>query len=518
MCPNCPHCVESDEPCSDIFGSNATPLGGSAGRADAMIGAVEAQKAEGVLHLHLFLFAQMAMQHKTLKEVADLFQKQLLTPDAWKSYVENVRVATYPDFELFQKEKPFIESAWPAFATDMSLCRPPRNLIRDFFESSSTSGLRSTTDASSHAEAAMWKGHYERRLQHVLSRMNHHIHPLNPLTQERKPLKSCCRKDRPNECKGGFPLESECLDVAVIVCECLATQYDWTKTGPRSVIGTVMPQRSDPWLNAGPSAWCCFMGDNGDLKIPHKVPITPETHEKMLLFDIRITSCASAVSTLDMLYDLTAAQSMMAGYFGGYSAKMQDVGAKELKHLRDALERKIDRASWKPEHQMFQEYSKRLLKDLEAKSVVRTAVESLNLSVFGNHSDVLFAECYRTFPTITFPAAAFLRREELETQKTKGKSVILAVHHGCGDGARTWTEAPYDFMYGFRGQAHNVDLLSAFEMFRYWQLQRVLPPPAAEKQAVPSSQWTAAGRAYQKECKAAKQQMTLESGLHYVNV
>jgi hypothetical protein len=37
----------------DVFGSNATPMGGSAGRADALIGAVEAQKAEGVLHLHM---------------------------------------------------------------------------------------------------------------------------------------------------------------------------------------------------------------------------------------------------------------------------------------------------------------------------------------------------------------------------------------------------------------------------------------------------------------------------------
>ena len=43
----------------DIFGSNATPMGGSAGRADALIGAVEAQKAEGVLHLHMFIFIQM---------------------------------------------------------------------------------------------------------------------------------------------------------------------------------------------------------------------------------------------------------------------------------------------------------------------------------------------------------------------------------------------------------------------------------------------------------------------------
>ena len=37
----------------DIYGSNETCVGGSCGRADAAIGAVEAQKAEDVLHLHL---------------------------------------------------------------------------------------------------------------------------------------------------------------------------------------------------------------------------------------------------------------------------------------------------------------------------------------------------------------------------------------------------------------------------------------------------------------------------------
>ena len=42
-------------PCMDMFGSNATPMGGSMGRGDAMIGATEAKKAEGVLHLHFFI-------------------------------------------------------------------------------------------------------------------------------------------------------------------------------------------------------------------------------------------------------------------------------------------------------------------------------------------------------------------------------------------------------------------------------------------------------------------------------
>ena len=57
VCPICPRCSEEPKPCCDSFGSNGTPLGGSAGRADAAVGVVEAQKAEGVLHLHLYMFS-----------------------------------------------------------------------------------------------------------------------------------------------------------------------------------------------------------------------------------------------------------------------------------------------------------------------------------------------------------------------------------------------------------------------------------------------------------------------------
>ena len=105
---------------------------------------------------------------------------------------------------------------------------------------------------------------------------------------------------------------------------------------------------------------------------------------------------------------------MMAGYFGGYTAKVQDVGMKELRRMRESLERKVDRAAKKPVPQEFQEYSKRLLKGLEAKGTVRTAVGTLNLSLAAGHPDILRAECLRTFPTVTFPAAALLREEDVE--------------------------------------------------------------------------------------------------------
>ena len=46
MCPRCPHCAKGGNPCMDSFGSNATAMGGAAGRCDAMVAAVESQAAD----------------------------------------------------------------------------------------------------------------------------------------------------------------------------------------------------------------------------------------------------------------------------------------------------------------------------------------------------------------------------------------------------------------------------------------------------------------------------------------
>ena len=91
MCPDCPHCSASESPCMDYFGSNATPMGGSSGRADAMIAAVEAQKAEGVLHIHAFIYIQMVTQFHTLAQLATKIQKQLISAKAMKEYISYTR-------------------------------------------------------------------------------------------------------------------------------------------------------------------------------------------------------------------------------------------------------------------------------------------------------------------------------------------------------------------------------------------------------------------------------------------
>ena len=97
----------------------------------------------------------------------------------------------------------------------------------------------------------------------------------------------------------------------------------------------------------------------------------------------------------------------------------------------------------------------------------------------------------RTFPTVTCPASLLLKREEVETLKVAGRSIIAAVHGGKSDGRKSWLEPPFDLMYGFRGASYVVDLLSPFEMLRYWRLEKVLPPKRDDEN--PTASWTAEG-------------------------
>ncbi len=72
------------------------------------------------------------------------------------------------------------------------------------------------------------------------------------------------------------------------------------------------------------------------------------------------------------------------------------------------------------------------MRDLESKGMIRTALETLNLGLQAKHPDVMMAECIRSFPTVTFPASLLLKREEVETRKVSGHSVIAPLHHGKG--------------------------------------------------------------------------------------
>ena len=357
--------------------------------------------------------------------------------------------------------------------------------------------------------------------------MSHHIHPLidpedDPETGERRSLQSCRpktkkgkRDDNVQACKSGFPLLNEMTDRPLVVCECIAHHRNLPTRGPRSMLGDILPARNDAWLNAGPRALIAFAADNADIKFPWRLPIQTETHE-VLLYDVQRQPSCGLRSTQDQALDMQAVMAAVAGYFGGYTSKMQPTGERETRQLREAAERKMQGEKRENAARDFQRYVRRLVKDLEMKGTIRTAVESINLSLCASHNDVLMSECIRTFPTVTFPAALLLKREEIETLKVSGASIIAALHHGHGQKARMYADAPLDLMYGFRGRDEEVDLLTPYEMLLLYRAERILPPTC--KDAVDFATWTAERTRYRKQCLEQHVKPEYEAGVHYVAI
>ena len=234
----------------------------------------------------------------------------------------------------------------------------------------------------------------------------------------------------------------------------------------------------------------------------------------MLLYDVtRHPNCGSR-DPHDQALDMQAVMAAIAGYVGGYTSKMQPIGERETRQLREASERKVQGEKREGAAKDFQKYVRRLVKDLEMKGTIRTAVEGINLSLHASQPDVLMGECIRTFPTVTFPATLLLKREEIETLKVSGASIIAALHHGHGQQARMYVEAPFDLMYGFRGSEESVDVLTAYEMLLHYSMQRILPPTSQDLS--PRATWTAEGTAYRKTCQAQHVKPKYEAGVHYV--
>ena len=127
--------------------------------------------------------------------------------------------------------------------------------------------------------SAEWEKAYAQRVQHCFSRMNHHIHPLVDVDTGKRVLLSSCRKHdsagrkkATEECKSGFPLDSQVTDEPVLVCECIAAQKGLPTRGPRSMLGDILPRRNSALLSAEPRALITFSGSNADLTFPMRLP------------------------------------------------------------------------------------------------------------------------------------------------------------------------------------------------------------------------------------------------------
>ena len=152
----------------------------------------------------------MAHQYLNLAEIGEKLKAGMLTVQALKDYQNYVRCSEYPDLGKFELERVGIEKAWPAFSEDYALNRAP-SYVWQGLRGASPAVLSETVNMSAwYAEGKAYRQKSEERLQYVMARMNHHIHPIvDATTGERRPLPSCQPKGKPKECKSGFPLNNE---------------------------------------------------------------------------------------------------------------------------------------------------------------------------------------------------------------------------------------------------------------------------------------------------------------------
>ena len=107
------------------------------------------------------------------------------------------------------------------------------------------------------------------------------------------------------------------------------------------MLGDILPARNDAWLTAGPRALIAFAADNADVKFPFRLPIQEETHE-ILMYDVQRSPTCGARDQREQALDMQAVMAAIAGYFGGYSSKMQPIGERETRRLREAAQRTVE--------------------------------------------------------------------------------------------------------------------------------------------------------------------------------
>ena len=123
--------------------------------------------------------------------------------------------------------------------------------------------------------------------------------------------------------------------------------------------------------------------------------------------------------------------------------------------------------------------SGRLITDIEMNSTYRGAVELFNLSRNLLAKDVLFAECIRTFGSITVDGRAWLNRLESfqAEKKLQNECLQTFVPPTKRPNVRSDRSRANEFeSYAYRPLCEPWKLLSAYEFLQHWRTEPLLVP------------------------------------------
>ena len=431
-CPDCPNCAQSDHPCMDAFGSNATAKGGIFGRIDAIYGSIECQKS-GSLHLHTQAFVQCYHQFKPLSELVTLsHERQLELLRRYSTYSAHVRRTIYCKPGDWEEEQQDVEADWPEYKGCALMASRPT--------------YQSADAASMTAEE--WKTVYlTQDVEELQKRKQHHVHlPTGP-NGERQPLNHCKDAKDPTKCKGGFPRNGWLTDELLLICPQLAEDMDMPRSAKRTMVGMPWGPCNNASLNGNHPAMLAAQRCNGDVQVPYRFPITEQVHahsSKGCNED-----CDKKVPIWELAKAAQNGQSAQAGYGCDYQNKRHLIAIFEAKEWEKAQSKMIEDIMEERPGYVGARLGKRLMTDLYGRGVCRGAVECTNLVLHAEKADPTLAESVKTAPvtdiTLAFPLAE-IRKEQRWPKEPRRQQTDLRVYT-----RPKLVDCPFWTVYGGRG-------------------------------------------------------------------
>ena len=415
------------------------PSGGILGLAKGLCGAIEYQ-GNSTPHFHGNLFLANIWQ-KPLTVLADKLQQEVQEVANVHQFHEWLHSETHPLPEAHAAAvQTQLEDAWrQKFSTANydSLSQWPRFVVEDTTKSpwlptppvsarsaalaeANPTGEKQThpplspeiphiCDEKSHMQdAAAYIAAYKAALQPRFSCQQHHMHVWDPKQKAYQPLAGCCKKDRPNRCKHGFPKKLN--PVARVICRGNARRYGLSTKGRKNALGNVLGVRHEPWLSGTARAFTLMMLGNTNTSGNFRVPLTTATHDPTCR-----RNCLEKNTLQKLQHAMATAARKATKYFTGYMQKPQPLGRKELQQAAKQLTFLNTQQAQEPDTKHFGQVVNRVLGDLEFRCSARPITEEFMLAAFWDPEEPTSAECIRNFPVVPFPGHDFLTHLDHKT-------------------------------------------------------------------------------------------------------
>ena len=114
-----------------------------------------------------------------------------------------------------------------------------------------------------------------------------------------------------------------------LLCNCIAKDLGFATSGRRNAVGSLEPSRTSGSVNGTMPAFAVASGDNGDIKVPYRLPLLEATQDAACKERCFEKQSIDAIS--DAVDDSQAAQ---VGYHCDYCNKRQPIGLHECREWR----------------------------------------------------------------------------------------------------------------------------------------------------------------------------------------